>query len=224
MGLEVDLRRHAIVFALLLVGTWAKPPAASARPVRGDKTLRLYFSGFSYGRSKPKLCDSNGDHCVEIGKYTYWTLQADPSCGYLLSDLIELGIGLQVGHQSSSGSSGATESETSTTSLFGDAYGKLHLGSDPRIVPFLEAGGGLGFQRSKATMVSQQQKSGSASLDLFMAGGIDYYLAEKYALTGSVTLSGNLGAFDSNTDDKNNSITESSSWSVGIGLGVATYF
>ena len=59
---------------------------------------------------------------------------------------------------------------------------------------------------------------------IFGEGGIDYYVADKYAITGSLTAGYRGWAWDSNTDSDDNPIYGSSTWFMRVGLGVATYF
>ncbi len=72
--------------------------------------------------------------------------------------------------------------------------------------------------------LTSEQKSGSATLNLFAAVGIDYYLAERFAVSARLRFGVRATGTDPDTDDDDSATTKTSSRRVGLRLGVSTYF
>jgi hypothetical protein len=232
-SLETNMSRHAIALVLLSLGVGASPSPADGRPVQGDKTISLTVTGFSYSHTTPRQCNADGDGCVDIGKHTSWSLGVKPSLGYLFSNAVELGMGLGVQWMKlTSEYAGSTRPTTQTivNDLVGASlYGRLHLGSSTRTVPFLEAGGGWDLQREnlsqqETSMPRQEIERTYNSFRGYAAGGIDFYLAQKYAITGMLSVNRSTAAVDSQPNSDLNPIEKDSAWGIALGFGIRAYF
>ena len=69
---------------------------ADARPVEGSRTLNLGVNRFSCISTTEEICDSDGDNCDDTGKRTYWDLGLGLDGGYMLSDMLEIGLGAAI--------------------------------------------------------------------------------------------------------------------------------
>jgi hypothetical protein len=223
------MRLTFAVLILVFTVTLLSPYRADARPVQGSRTINLGMTGFSYNSSTLESCDSDGDDCSDLGKTTSWDLGVGLEGGYLLTDLLELGLRAGMVRSSSDwdprGSSyGEKESSWMLT---GHGYGKLHLGDDPKTVPFLAGGLGLDLSWDKIEYDApgyEDDKTAWAKFTMFVEGGVDYYLADKYGISGSVIISRSGEAMDYDTDDDDNNIIGAGTWSIRVGLGVAAYY
>lgn len=221
--MQKQMRLGGIVFVLVFA---LMPRLAEARAVAGDKTLSLGATGLSFSRETYKLNDSDGNVISDVAKGTTMHLGVGGSGGYLLSDMIELGVNLGIDYgRSTYEPTGGLESKQSNTGFSGGGYGKIRLGTDPKMAPFAYAGLGLRIDgwNSKATPIASENNSGAAVFQIFLGAGIEYYVAEKYALTAGVSLMRTGEAQDTNTDVDNN-LYSTGTTTVGLGLGVSTYF
>lgn len=232
------MRLVSVVLVLVFAGVCLTALEAGARPVKGNKTVSLEMTGFSYDSITERQCDGDGSDCDKIGKATEWDLGIGMSGGYLLTDMIELGISAGLNrssyHREDEDTDG--EAEYSDWGLTGHGYGKLHLGSAPKVVPFLAGGIGLDLTwgRQEETygydflaygpLADYETDTGTLAFNMFAEGGIDYYIGDKYAITGSLRVSYSGFAWDWDTDTEENDIYGQGIWSMRVGLGVATYF
>ncbi len=215
-----------LVFAVTCLGL----DQADARPVEGNRTLNLGVNRFSYTSSTDKVCDGDGDNCSDIGKTTYWDLGLGLDGGYMLTDMLELGLGAAIVKTSQKWDPEDEYSYGLTSSswmLSGHPYLKVHLGSGPKVVPFFAGGLGLDLEWDKTEYDNSEfddSKGMGTAFTLFAQGGVDYYLADKYGISGSLIIRRTGDAWDYDTDDDDNNIMASGVWSIRIGLGVATYY
>ena len=229
------MRLTLLVLILVIAMISVNPYEAGARPKEGDKTLNIGMTDFTYSSATEQICDDDGDDCEDTGTCKDWHLGVGMRGGYLLTDMIEGGLGFGLHRYSSKyepEDDWDYESEISGWVLSGMGYGKLHLGSSEKTVPFIAGGLGLdlGWQTYKsdyfyATLSDDDETSSSeATFTLFAEGGIDYYLTDKYAINGSLRISRIGWAYDHDTDDDDNSIYADGVWVIRVGFGLSTYF
>jgi hypothetical protein len=221
--------RLNIVVLLLVAGvmSWI-PQEAGARAVKGDKTLELGSNFVSWSKHSDQTCDGAGNNCKTTANTTILNVGAGLSGGYLLTDLLEIGIGIGFSRYSSDNkpvpASPDDNYEFSTWGLDGNGYMKLHFGSDATLVPFAAGGLGLGMNWTTDDFSNVKTRSSSGMLELFAEGGVDWYIGEKYAITGSLGITGTGGAYDFNTKSESDNIRTIRGWTIGFGLGISTYF
>lgn len=231
------MRLTLLVLILIAVMISVNPYEAGARPKEGDMTLNIGMTDFTYSSTTEQVCDEDGDNCEDIGTCKDWHLGAGMRGGYLLTDMIEGGLGFGLHRYSSKYEpepDWGYDHESSGWVLSGMGYGKLHLGSSEKTVPFIA--GGLGLDLIWSTWKSEQfyypmlsadddeVSSSEATFTLFAEGGIDYYLADKYAINGSLRISRVGWASDSDTDNDENYIYGEGIWVIRVGFGLSTYF
>ena len=228
------------LFVLILIAAMisVNPYEAGARPKEGDKTLTIGMTDFTYSSTTEQECDDDGNNCEDTGTCKDWHLGVGMRGGYLLTDMIEAGLGFGV-HRTSykyepEDNEWDYDYESTGWILTGMGYGKLHLGSSEKTVPFIA--GGLGLDLAWSTYKSEypyyvtlstddyEVSSSQATFTLFAEAGIDYYLADKYAINGSLRISRIGWAADPDTDDDDNHIYAEGTWVIRVGFGLSTYF
>lgn len=219
--------RFSFIVLMLVVGLvgW-NPQEAGARPKQGDKTLNLSTNHFTWTKISERACDGNGENCQDTGETTSTSIGLGLSGGYLLTDLIEVGIGVGLTRTSSKYEPNAPSAATKNSDwdLPANGYMKLHLGSDEKMVPFVAGGLGLDMMWSKYESGQTTQHSGAAEIFIFAEGGIDYYIAEKYAISGFLGITRAGFAEDDDTKSDLNPIYGHGIWTISLGLGITTYF
>jgi hypothetical protein len=231
------MRLTLLVLILIVVMISVNPYEAGARPKEGDKTLNIGMTDFTYSSATEQECDDDGGNCEDTGTCKDWHLGVGMRGGYLLTDMIEGGLGFGLHRYSSkyeSEDEWSYDSESSGWVLTGMGYGKLHLGSSEKTVPFIAGGLGLDLVWAKYKyehyyypMLSDDDdevSSSEATFTLFAEGGIDYYLTDKYAINGSLRISRIGWAGDPDTDDDDNNIYAEGVWVIRVGFGLSTYF
>jgi hypothetical protein len=183
---------------------------------------------FTYSTNSWQQCDGDGEHCEDFETSSTTSFGLGLTGGYLLTDMVELGLGAGLGLSSSKFKNRQSDYEikSSDWSFSGQAYGKLHFGSDPKLVPFLGGGASLDVTRSNVKYGGSSKGLHGSSATLWLSGdaGVDYYVAPKYAITGSLGIAHTSWASDDNTNNGHNTIYAQSNWTLRIGLGVSTYF
>jgi hypothetical protein len=221
--------RFVLVILMLAVGVacW-NPHEVNARPVKGNKTLSLSMNQFSWSKTTYQTRDHDGNNRTDEAEGTSLALGLGASGGYLLTDMIELGIGasfVTAADKYVPNDLPNTESKLSSRTLQGHAYGKVHLGSSKKLVPF--ASGELGLMvtgyTAKYEGYAELHKSRTAFW-LSGKGGIDYYVADKYAITGCLGIARGGTTLDSNTKSDQNPLYGTGGWTIDLGLGITTYF
>jgi hypothetical protein len=221
--------RFNVVALLLIAGvmSWT-PHEADARAVKGDKTLGLGMNYISWSKYSHQICDGEGNNCTTTYNTTTLNIGEGLSGGYLITDLLEIGIGIGTSQYSSETkpvpATPDNNSKYSRLDLSGIGYVELHLGSNATLVPFVGGGLGLGIDWQTDNFSNVETHSGFRTFELFANGGIDYYIGDKYAIECSLGITHSGEAFDSDTRIKTDGIDKSGSWTIGFGLGISTYF
>ncbi len=224
------MRTSMIVLLILACFTTALSKDACARAREGDKTLSLGMNYLTWSKQSQRVCDGNGNDCVVYNDVTRWNLGGGISGGYLISDLLEVGISARAFLDSQTDdyvpAIDRANGKSSVWGLSGSGYVKLHLVSSETLVPFVAGGIGLGLQGATEEIVGTELKndSGYGIFELFASGGVDYYIAEKYAISGFLNISRIGEAEDPNTDSGEDEMYSAGTWVIGFGLGISTYF
>jgi len=102
----------------------------------------------------------------------------------------------------------------------------VHLGDNPTLVPFAAAGAGLGISKATSEWSGSSGKTESASaiIELYMEGGVAYYLRENYGITASMRLARRSHGYDSNINDDDTGTSGYGVTDIRLGLGLTTYF
>ncbi len=219
----------AVVMVLLLALALAAP--ADARPKQGDKTLNLNLTELRFATGTEQACNEDGEDCEDVADVSSFDLGLGGSGGYMFTDLFEAGLSLNLGLASTTSEpseGSAWKNENSETRFGGGVYGKVHLGSSPTMVPYLAGGLGLGMVVGKDEetigTVKGEREYGRAVFDVYAQAGVAYYVAEKYGITASATVTRLGRGSDSDTEDDDNGTSAYGEFSVRIGLGLSTYF
>jgi len=111
---------------------------ADARPEKGDKTIGLSATNFYFESGTEEGCDKDGDNCTETDDFTRNRFGVGGSGGYLFTEMVEAGASIGVAHHSSEHDYGSGDKrDLKTLDLSVGLYGKLHFGSDTKMVPFV---------------------------------------------------------------------------------------
>jgi hypothetical protein len=232
---EADMRLSLLVLILVLTVACVSPYEAGARPKAGDKTLSIGMTDFTYTTGSWDECDGDGDNCETYADFTDMHIGVGATGGYLFTDMLEVGMGIAIHRYSTDVDYESIYHGDYTYSewMFGGlGYGKVHLGGSPTMVPFIAGGLELDLwwdeydpDYAYYATLDDDKVNGSAALLVFFAEfGVDYYIAEKYGISGSLRITRSGFACDDDTDDDDNPIEASGRWDIRLGLGISTYF
>jgi hypothetical protein len=229
--MEDEVRQSTILGALLFFVLGLFPLCGQARPKQGDATIGISATHLGLSNGTVNRCNSDGDDCEETAEYTDLNIGIGCSGGYLLTDLFEAGVGFAVyGSSHDRDYRSGSRVETNSTRLYGEFYGKLNLGSDETIVPFLRGWSGLSLWSSEYkdqdpnSGDTYENKRSEVTIRIYSNAGLDYYLAEHYALSGYLFLGLEADWIDPQADDDDSGLFRETRRDIGIGFGLSTYF